>query len=167
MGDAGPEGPRITIFVVSSRTVVGVDVLSDIVIDRPCDEVSGYASDPTNAPAWYTNVETVEWLTEPPVEVGSRMEFVAHVLGRKLSYTYEVVELVPGERLVMRTSEGAFPMETTYTWQALDGDRTRMTMRNSGEPSSFGRMATPLMTAAMQRASGKDLAALKKVLEDL
>jgi uncharacterized membrane protein len=147
--------------------VVGVDVRNDIVIDRPCDEVSGYAADPTNAPRWYTHVEAVEWLTTPPVEVGSRLSFVAHVLGSTLAYTYEITELVPGEKLVMRTSEGAFPMETTYTWQPLDGDRTRMTMRNAGEPNEFGRMATPLMTAAMQRASGKDLANLKKVLEDV
>lgn len=146
--------------------MVGVDVHNDIVIDRPCDEVSGYAADPTNAPSWYANVEAVEWLTAPPVEVGSRMSFVAHVLGSKLAYTYEVVELVPGEKLVMRMSEGAFPMETTYTWQPIDGDRTRMTVHNAGEPNEFGRMASPLMTAAMQRASGKDLANLKKVLED-
>lgn len=147
--------------------MAGVDVRNDIVIDRPCEEVSGFAADPTNAPSWYANVDTVEWLTAPPVEVGSRMSFVAHVLGRELSCTYEVTELVPGEKLVMRTSEGAFPMETTYTWQPLEGDRTRMTMRNAGEPSEFGRMASPLMTAAMQRASGKDLANLKKVLEEV
>jgi uncharacterized membrane protein len=147
--------------------VVGVDVRNDIVIDRPCDEVSGFAADPTNAPTWYANVDAVEWLTTPPVEVGSRMSFVAHVLGSKLAYTYEVTELVPGEKLVMRTSEGAFPMETTYTWQPLEGDRTRMTMRNAGEPSEFGRMASPLMTAALRRASGKDLANLKKVLEEV
>ena len=147
--------------------MAGVDVRNDIVIDRPCDEVSGFAADPTNAPSWYTNVETVEWLTAPPVEVGSRMSFVSHVLGRKLACTYEVTELVPGEKLVMRTSEGAFPMETTYTWQPLEGDRTRMTMRNAGEPNEFGRMASPLMAAAMQRASGKDLANLKKVLEEV
>ena len=146
--------------------MVAVDVRTDIVIDRPCDEVAVYAADPSNAPAWYGNIDAVEWLTPPPVEVGSRLSFVAHVLGSELAYTYEVTELVPGERLVMRMQEGAFPMETTYTWQALDDDRTKMTVRNAGEPNTYGRMSTPLMTAAMRRASGKDLATLKKVLED-
>jgi hypothetical protein len=93
------------------------------------------------------------------------MDFVARFLGRRLSYTYEIVDLVPGQRLVMRTAEGPFPMETTYTWEPVDGSRTRMTLRNCGEPAGFGRMAAPVMAAAMRRANEKDLAALKRLLE--
>ena len=66
-------------------------------------------------PQWYRNIESVAWQTEPPVRVGSRMAFVARFLGRTLAYTYEVTELEPGARLVMSTSQGPFPMETTYT----------------------------------------------------
>jgi uncharacterized protein YndB with AHSA1/START domain len=144
---------------------MAVDVLSEIVIDRPCAEVAEYAGDPSHAPDWYVNIESVRWRTEPPVRTGSTMDFVARFLGRRLAYTYEVVELVPGERLVMRTAQGPFPMETTYTWQAVDGDRTRMTLRNRGEPSGFGRVAGPVMAAAMRRANQKDLANLKRILE--
>jgi hypothetical protein len=93
------------------------------------------------------------------------MEFVARFLGRKLAYTYEVVELVPEQRLVMRTAEGPFPMETTYTWQPIDATRTRMTLRNRGEPAGFGKVAAPVMAAAMRRANEKDLANLKRILE--
>ena len=106
-------------------------------INRPCAEVAGYAADPTNAPEWYVKSTRCEWQTEPPVRVGSRMAFVARFLGRRLAYTYEVVELVPGERLVMRTAEGPFPMETTYTWHPADDGGTRMTLRNRGEPAGF------------------------------
>jgi hypothetical protein len=93
------------------------------------------------------------------------MEFEARFLGRKLAYTYEVVELVPEQRLVMRTAEGPFPMETTYTWQPIDATRTRMTLRNRGEPAGFGKVAAPVMAAAMRRANEKDLANLKRILE--
>jgi uncharacterized membrane protein len=144
---------------------VAVDVQTDIVINRPCAEVAAYAADPSHAPDWYVNIDSVEWLTEPPVRVGSRLAFVARFLGRRLAYTYEIVELVPGERLVMRTAEGPFPMETTYTWHADGDNRTRMTLRNRGEPAGFSTLMSPFMARAMRRANRKDLAALKAGLE--
>src|SRR5687767_15718409 len=112
--------------------VKDVDVVTETVIRRPRDEVAAYAGDPTNAPEWYANIGSVQWQTTPPIGIGSRMDFVATFLGRRLAYTYEVIELVPGERLVMRTAQGPFPMETTYTWQALDAGTTRMSLRNRG-----------------------------------
>jgi len=97
--------------------------------------------------------------------VGSEVDFVARFLGRRLAYTYEVVELVPGERLVMRTDRGPFPMETTYIWQPAGEAGTRMTLRNRGEPSGFSTVAAPVMAAAIRRADRKDLAALRRILE--
>ncbi len=144
---------------------MAVDVLSEIVIDRPCEQVAAYAADPSRAPDWYVNIDSVDWLTDPPVRVGSRMAFVARFLGRRLAYTYEIVEYVPGERLTMRTAQGPFPMETTYTWRADGADRTRMTLRNRGEPAGFSRLAGPFMAVAMRRANRNDLAALKARLE--
>jgi uncharacterized protein YndB with AHSA1/START domain len=144
---------------------MAVDVLTEVVIDRPRGEVADYAADPSNAPQWYANIESVNWRTPPPVAVGSRMDFVAHFLGRRLAYTYEIIELEPGERLVMRTVQGPFPMETTYAWTAVDDSRTRMTLRNRGEPAGFSKVAAPVMAAAMRRANTKDLAAIKRILE--
>jgi hypothetical protein len=144
---------------------MAVDVLSDIVIDRPRAEVSDYAGDPANAPRWYVNIGSAEWRTPPPLAVGSRVAFIARFLGRKLEYTYEIVEHVPGQRLVMRTAEGPFPMETTYTWESVADGSTRMTLRNRGEPAGFARVAAPVMALAMRRANRKDLAKLKSILE--
>jgi len=144
---------------------VPVDVLCEIDIDRPRGETAAYASDPDNATAWYENIKGVEWKTPRPLSVGSKIAFVANFLGRRLAYTYEVTELVAGERFVMRTAEGPFPMETTYTWEDLPSGRTRMAIRNRGEPAGFAKVGAPVMAAAMRRANNKDLRRLKEILE--
>lgn len=144
---------------------MAVDVLTEIVIDQSLEVVAGYAADPSNAPDWYANIQSVDWKTSPPIRVGSRMAFVARFLGRRLAYVYEVVELVPNQRLVMRTAEGPFPMETTYTWEPEGPDRTRMTLRNRGQPSGFSRVGAPVMAAAMRRANANDLTRLKRLIE--
>jgi len=144
---------------------MAVAVLTEIVIDRPVRVVAEYVVDPSNAPEWYANIQSVQWQTEPPVAVGSRLEFVAHFLGRRLAYTYEITELIPYQRLVMRTAQGPFPMETSYEWSPVVGAATRMTLRNRGEPSGFAGVAAPIMAAAIRRANAKDLTRLKSLLE--
>src|SRR5919201_6274019 len=120
-----------------------VDVVTETTIDAPLEDVASYAADPSNAPEWYANITSADWKTPPPLQRGSRIAFVARFMRRRLEYTYEVTDFVPTERLVMRTAEGPFPMETTYTWQALAGHSTRMTLRNRGEPAGFSRLAAP------------------------
>jgi uncharacterized protein YndB with AHSA1/START domain len=142
-----------------------VDVLTEVEIARSRAEVSAYAANPDHATAWYANIESVEWETPRPLAVGSRIVFTARFLGRRLAYTYEIRELVPGERLVMSTAQGPFPMETTYEWEDTASGGTRMTLRNRGEPSGFAGVAAPMMARAMRRANAKDLAALKEILE--
>jgi uncharacterized membrane protein len=144
---------------------VAVDVETSVVIARPRAEVARYAGDVDTTCEWYENIERVEWRSAPPLAVGSRIAFVAHFLGRRLEYTYEITELAPGERLVMRTAEGPFPMETTYAWRDTGDGATRMTLRNRGEPAGFKRVGAPLLARAMRRANTKDLARLKELLE--
>jgi hypothetical protein len=144
---------------------MGVDVEVETTIRQPPAVVAAFAGDPSNATEWYANIMSVDWQTSPPVAVGSRMDFVARFLGRRLAYTYEVVEFESERRLVMRTADGPFPMETAYTWEPAGEGATRMTLRNRGDPSGFSRVAAPIMQRSMRRATTKDLARLKALLE--
>ena len=142
-----------------------VSVQTEIEIARPPADVAAYACDPDRAPEWYRNIKAVRWESPPPLAVGTRLAFVARFLGRPLSYTYEVTELVPAARFVMRTAEGPFPMETTYTWEEMPNGSTRMTLRNRGDPTGFSKTAAPLVARAIKRANQADLRRLKHILE--
>ena len=141
-----------------------VSVQTDIHIDRPRAEVADFAANPDNAPRWYVNIHSSQRLDGGRLGPGSKVAFMAKFLGRELNYTYEFVEYVPGEKLVMRTDQGPFPMQTTYTWTD-DAGGTRMTLGNSGRPSGFSRLAGLVMEPMMRRENRKDLQRLKAILE--
>src|SRR3989338_7888578 len=142
-----------------------VDVTTQIIIKCPLNRVFEYASDPNNAPEWYVNIKSVEWRTQEILAVGSKIAFKAKFLGLQLEYVYEIIEFVSGQKLVMRTSDGPFLMETTYIFEKINDDTTRMTLRNRGNPTGFSKLLAPFMALAMKKANQKDLKRLKEILE--
>lgn len=144
---------------------MSVDVSTHIEMDVPRERVAAFAMDPDNATSWYENIKSVTWESSKPQAIGSRFAFTAQFLGRRLAYTYEVKEIESGHRYVMATTQGPFPMETSYEWQDTPGGGTRMTITNRGEPSGFSKVAGPMMARAMRRANLKDLTRLKEILE--
>lgn len=142
-----------------------VDVRTQIIIARPLEVVAAFAANPENAPAWYKNIKSVQWETRPGVRLGARVAFVARFLGRRMSYTYEIIEFRPNRILVMRASQGPFPMETSYAWQSIAEGETVMTLRNRGRPAGFAGLFAPFLRAAMRQANNRDLACLKELLE--
>jgi uncharacterized membrane protein len=143
-----------------------VNIFTEIIINKPLEVVADYATNPENAPEWYVNIKTAEWKTAKPLAVGSKVAFVAHFLGRKLAYTYEFIELIPREKVIMRTAEGPFPMKTTYTWSAIDSNTTKMTLQNQGQPTGFSKLFAPFIAKMMHKANHKDLMNLKNILEN-
>jgi uncharacterized membrane protein len=141
-----------------------VDVVTSIQIAAPIEKVTAYAMDQDHAPEWYVNIKAVDWRTPKPIRVGSRFAFVAHFLGRKLNYVYEVVKLSDTE-LIMKTADGPFPMETTYLFEKLDDRLTKMTLRNRGMPSGFSTLFSPFMALMMRKANTKDLKSIKQIIE--
>jgi hypothetical protein len=110
----------------------------------------------------------VRWSFDVGFELGELIDLGAHGAGDQAAHQLRVRPVEAGSSAkvkVMRTAQGPFPMETTYTWQPVDLDRTRMTCGTRGEPAGFARVTAPVIAAAMGRANQKDLANLKRILE--
>lgn len=142
-----------------------VDVQTEIVIDRPVQMVARYAMNPDNATEWYTNIHSAEWLTPKPLAIGSQIAFKAKFLGKELSYVYEITELVPDQKLVMKTANGPFPMETRYLFEAVENGVTKMKLHNRGNPTGVSKILGPLMKTMMKKANKKDLKRIKAIIE--
>ncbi len=142
-----------------------VDIVTSIEIEAPVDVVAAFAADPDNAPAWYQNIHSVSWVSERPLRLGSKLNFVARFLGKPMAYTYEVVDFVPSERLVMSTFQGPFPMETTYTWSEPRPGVTTMTLRNRGSSGGVSYVLAPFVGFFIRRANIVDLRTIKALLE--
>jgi len=56
----------------------------------------------------------------------------------------------------MRTAQGPFAMQTTCPWQDAPAGGTRMTLRNTGEPTGFGKIAAPMIAPEIRRRDGLD-----------
>ena len=134
------------------------EVLTGIEIDRPRSEVADYVSNPENATAWYQNINKVEWKTPKPLSAGSEIDFEAQFMEQTLAYTYQVTEYTPGESLVMSSTSGPFPMQTSYRFSDTPAGGTKVELRNLAHD--------PDMASAIEIENRKDLARLKSILEN-
>jgi uncharacterized membrane protein len=143
---------------------VGIHVEEQIRIQRPRAEVAAWAADPDNAPRWRKDVDKVEWKSQPPLRTGARIALTTPSLGLPLAYRYTVEEHVPGERTVLRTEEGPFPIETTLSFADAGDGATEVMLTTSGEKKG-SKVANRILERTIRRTSRKDLARLKKILE--
>jgi hypothetical protein len=142
---------------------MAIDVTSSTVIPCTPAEVWEYLLEPGNDVTWTSGLIEARALTEGPLAPGSRVERVSKFLGRRLTYTIEVVGVVPERSIEMTTTAGPFPMRVTYLLEPVP-EGTRFSIRNQGEPSGFFALTGPLLGAAVRRQVQLDVETLRDVL---
>ena len=115
-----------------------IDVTAESRIARQRKDVAAFAMEAENDTRWIGGISSARRLTEGPTAVGTRVERVAHFLGRRVEYVMEVVEIVPGERIVMRSIRSPFPMRVTYSFEDADAATVARVRVEGGPEGSTG-----------------------------
>jgi uncharacterized membrane protein len=124
-----------------------------VTIARPSNEVFDFLMLAENLPRWDTSMLECAQVGGGPVTVGTRYRGASKILGRRIEWTTEVVELVPGASATSRSVDG--PLTFTVTYE-VSGSPEGTTLRyrlaaESGLGGAFGRAMEPIV----QRAQGK------------
>jgi uncharacterized membrane protein len=142
---------------------MSIDVLAEVHVRRPREQVAGYMSDPANDPEWIGGLREARLLGDGPLRKGSQVARVASFLGRRVEYVNEITTLEPGSVLEMHSVKAPFPMHITYTFEDRDGGTVvRNRVQGGGGLFSLG---SPLFAPLVRRNVQKDLERLRDVLE--
>jgi uncharacterized membrane protein len=142
---------------------MSIDVVAEVNVRRPREQVAAYMSDPANDPEWIGGLREARVLGDGPFGEGSRVARVASFMGRRVEYVNEITTLEPGRILEMRSVKAPFPMHITYTFEDRDGGTAvRNRVRGGGGLFSLG---SPLFAPMVRRNVRKDLERLRDLLE--
>lgn len=138
-----------------------------VVITRPAMEVFDFLMLAENLPRWDSSMLECVQVGSGPVTVGTRYRGASKILGRRIEWTTEVTEFVPGVRAVSRSVEG--PLTFTVSYE-VSASPTGTTLRyrlaaESGLDGAFGRAMEPIVQRAQTKVVRANLGTLASLLE--
>lgn len=135
-------------------------------IARPANEVFGFFADAANNPSWQTGMVSCEWVTDPPIGVGSSYEQRARFMGRAITSTFIVTRFEPGRLIEIETVESTFPIRVIRQVESLSAQLCRVSANISGGPQGgAAKLFSPLMARRAQRSVDADYDRLVQLLE--
>ena len=140
-------------------------VEESVTIDKPRPEVFDFFANPDNVAVYSSNLVDYEVVSGGPHDIGRSAKFAVKVVGVRLEYTDELVELVENERAKLVSKEGRIPYSITLTF-ADDGTGTTVTWLQ--EQESLGgvfKLADGLVLKMYSRDVRSNLDKAKALLE--
>ncbi len=133
-------------------------------INQPVEQVFAFIRDTRNTARWHPSLSEARATLEGPAQIGTQVTEVRTFIGRKMESTFEIVELEPNKRIVMKSVSGPFPLKVTILFESL-GKATRITLDGETEPRGFLKLADGMIAGMLQKELETDLSAAKHVVE--
>ena len=140
-------------------------VEKSIVIARPVEEVFAYVTDFRHSPEWQEGMLEVRKMTDGPLRVGTRFEFVRKLMGRKVDGAVEFVAYKPNSEARWTLIGGPMPGQASYLLESTP-EGTNVTNTVELHPSGLSRLAGPFIAASIRRQMSAAQRTLKELLEN-
>ena len=137
-----------------------------VVIDRPPQDVFADVSDLARHPEWQNKLLDATVEGEGPIRVGTRVKQRRRVDGGTRTFTLEITEHDPPNRLAFRGIAGPMRPQRTISLEPLeDGQRTRYAAELDFEGHGLGSFSPRLYVETRIVTFPKSLEQLKRRLE--
>ena len=141
-----------------------MQLVADIEIERPVEEVFEFVADARNDPRWCPRVLSCEQVEGDGPAAGARFEALHRpTLRRRHIRSIETVEFDPPRRIVWRQTDEVGAFTITYELDT-SADGTRLVQRDEID-WRIARPFVPLGSRIVRRHMRDQLATLKRVLE--
>jgi uncharacterized membrane protein len=138
-----------------------------VVIARPAEEVFDFLALAEYLPRWDSSVLECVQVGGGPVTVGTRYRGASRIVGRRIEWTTEVTEFVPGVRMTSRSVEGPLTFTVSYEVSSCPAGTTLRyrLAAESGLGGAFGRALEPIVERAQTKVVRMNLDKLASLLE--
>ncbi|SRR6266516_2889378 len=139
-------------------------IKQSVTINQPVERVFSFVRDTRNTARWHPSLSEARATLEGPAQIRTQVTEVRTVVGRKMESNFEIVELEPNKRIVMKSVSGPFPLKVTILFESL-GNATRITLDADTEPRGFLKLADGMIGGMLKKEMENDLSAAKHVVE--
>lgn len=138
-----------------------------VVIPRPPGVVFDFLVQAGNLPRWDSSMLECAQVGSGTVTVGTRYRGVSLVLGRRVEWTTEVVEFVPGARTTSKSVDGPLAFTVSYEVSPSPAGTTLRyrLAAESGLGGAFGRAIEPIVHRAQTKVVQANLGTLAGLLQ--
>ncbi len=133
-------------------------------INRPAQEVFDFVTNPANTAQWESGMESSTYTSVGPVGVGSKLQNIGRMMGRKIEANAEITQWNPPNVYSFKATNGPAKLEANYKFEVKDGG-TLLIQSIQVELGGFFGIAEGLAVKQMQKQYETNFNTLKTLLE--
>jgi uncharacterized protein YndB with AHSA1/START domain len=138
---------------------------ASIMLNRPIQTVFEFVTDIETLPNWAGAFDEIRDFSGNSVRVGSTWTSISKFMGREIVSQNCVTEMDAPRKIIFSIKNMAGDGFNTWTFEALDHNRTRFTLQLDGKTKGIATMAVGLIRSHVDKQMNRDLANLKRLLE--